>query len=268
MSEALVALEHLSDCVNSLADVAKAGRGKTLPVATAQPLARSIARTYFESVRPALVEVQHRSGLTEEIDFVIQALLSLATANREKSAYSGQAAELTPLLLEATVDIMKAAASAVLVLSQTERAILSTLQHMLPVAAASYEQGLRDLTAGDRVSWRGTGTELREVLREVIDHLAPDDQVRAAPGFQLEDGQRGPTQRQKVRFVLRARRSSSAAVTVAEASLTTVDEAVATLARSTYQRGSVTTHSRANSLEIRNLKRYVDALLAELLETG
>jgi hypothetical protein len=107
---------------------------------------------------------------------------------------------------------------------------------------------------------------LREVLREVIDHLAPDDKVLAAPGFQLEPEQRTPTQKQKVRFILRARRNSSAAVSVAEASLETVDEAVASLARSTYRRGSVSTHMPTTVTEIRSLKRYVDALLAELLE--
>jgi hypothetical protein len=137
---------------------------------------------------------------------------------------------------------------------------------MLPVAAASYEQALLDVSQGGRASWRGTATELREVLREVIDHLAPDASVTAAPGFQMEENQTRPTQRQKVRFILRARRSSSAALGVAEASLVTVEEAVANLARSTYTRGAVSTHSRTSNTEIRNLKRYADALLGELLE--
>jgi predicted pPIWI-associating nuclease len=109
---------------------------------------------------------------------------------------------------------------------------------------------------------------LREVLRDVIDHLAPDEQVINSSSFQLEEALQHPTQKQKVRYVLRARRSSSAARNVAEASLQTVDEAVATLARSTYQSGSASTHVGASSKEIRNLKHYVDALLAELLEVG
>jgi hypothetical protein len=178
----------------------------------------------------------------------------------------GQIAELTPYLLEANVALMKARGDRRLVLSQTERSILDTLTRMLPNSARSYEQALRDIAMGSRVSWRGTATELREALREVMDHLAPDDQVMASPGFQLEDGQSRPTQKQKVRFILRARRSSSAAVAVAEASLSTVDEAVASLARTTYTRGSVSTHTATDGTEIRNLKRYSDALLAELLE--
>jgi hypothetical protein len=137
---------------------------------------------------------------------------------------------------------------------------------MLPSSAASYEQALRDIFHGGRISWRGTASELREVLREVMDHLAPDDKVRASPGFKLEPGLLGPTQKQKVRYILRARRSSSAVVAVAEGSLDTVEEAVAALARSTYQRGSESAHVGSTGKEVRNLKRYVEALLAELLE--
>jgi hypothetical protein len=268
MSDALASLEVISGRVSELGEASRAGRSKTLAVGVAQPLVRVIAKTYFESVRSELISVQSRSGLVDEIDFLVQTLLQLASIAREKQSYIGHVNELAPLLLAATVDLMKAAGSPRLVLSQTEKAVLNTLASMLPVAAASYEQALRDLTQGGRVSWRGTAAEIREVLREVIDHLAPDEKVSAGPGFQLEAGRSGPTQRQKVRFILRARRSSSAAVSVAESSLSTVDEAVATLARSTYQRGAVSTHSRTNDAEIRNLKRYAEALLAELLETG
>jgi hypothetical protein len=163
---------------------------------------------------------------------------------------------------------MKARGTPRLILSDVERAILATLTAMLPGTAASYEQALRDISQGGRVSWRGTATELRETLREVMDHLAPDNKVMTVAGFQLEPGLSKPSQKQKVRFILRARRSSSAAVTVAEASLGTVDEAVANLARSTYQRGSASTHVGASGQEIKNVKRHVDALLAELLEIG
>src|SRR5260370_41224203 len=161
---------------------------------------------------------------------------------------------------------MKAGGASRLILSETERAIFEPLSRMLPSASISYEQALRDMSKGRRVAWRGTASELREVLREVIDYLAPDDKVTGASGFQLEQGLTSPTQRQKVRFILRARRSASTAVSVAETSLDTIEGAVACLARSTYQRGSVSAHLSADRSEIRNLKRYVDALLGELLE--
>lgn len=268
MADALAALDQMSEYVAALASAAATGRAKMLSVNVTQPTARSIAKVYFEAVRSELEVVQNRAGLVEEIDYAVQTLLQLAAAPREREAYLGQINELRPYLLEATVDLMKSAGTSRLVLSETERGILETLTAMLPGTAASYEQALRDIGQGVRVSWRGTATELRETLREVMDHLAPDDQVISSPGFQLEHGLTRPTQRQKVRHILRARRSSSATVAVAEASLNTVDEAVASLARSAYQRGSVSSHTGGSVTEVKKLKRYIDALLAELLEVA
>jgi hypothetical protein len=266
MADALESIDALSRHVTALIDLALSGRSKYLSSAAVQPIARAIATTYFEAIRPELDLVKNRPALIEEIDFVVQTILQMAGSYREKRIYVGQVNELKPYLLEATVDLMKSRGTSRLLLSQTERSILDTLGALLPSCAASYEQALRDIAHGGRVSWRGTATELREALRGVMDHLAPDEQVSAAPGFQLETGQTRPTQKQKVRHILKARRSSGSAVGVAEASLNTIEEAVATLARSTYQRGSVSTHVGSTSKEIRSLKRYVDALLAELLE--
>jgi hypothetical protein len=266
MADALEALNEIDVRIAALTDAASSGRSKYLPSFAVQPITRAIAKTYFEAVRSELQIVQNRAKLTDEIDFSVQGLLQLGAGQSEKQAYLAHVSELRPRLLEATVDLMKSRGTPRLVLSDTERSILETLAALLPSTAASYEQAMRDISQGKRVSWRGTANELREVLRDVIDHLAPDDKVVAVAGFQLEQGQTRPTQKQKVRFVLRARRSAGAAMSGAASSLNIIDEAVAGLARSTYNRGSASTHTATSSKEIRNLKRYVDALLAELLE--
>ena len=268
MTDALTALDKIFEDVTRLTAALNGSRSKSVLPALVQPAARTIARKYFEFIRPELEVVESRTGLVEEIDFVLQAMLQLATAAREKQAYLGQIAELRPYLLQAMIDLMKARGAPRLVLSEVERTILETLARMLPSTSASYEQALWDIAQAKRVSWRGTALELREVLREVIDYLAPDEKVVQSSGFQVEQDQKTPTQKQKVRYILRARRSSSEAVAVAEASLATFEEAIATLARSTYRRGSVSTHTLATGTELRRLKRYVDALLAELLEVS
>ena len=269
MADALAALDQMTAQVAALSNAATSGRSKFILASTVQPIARALAKAYFEGVRAELSKVQNRAGLVDEIDFVLQSILQLAEGYREKTAYIGHINELRPYLREATIDLLKGRGTPSLALSETEKAILETLTAMLPISAASYQQVLRDISnASGRISWRGTAGEIREVLREVIDHLAPDEKVMAAPGYQNEGQQTRPTQRQKVRFILRARRSGSAAVTVAEASLETVEGAVAALARFTYQRGSASTHATSGSKEVRNLKRYVEALLAELLEVS
>jgi len=263
MTEVLTALERLSKTAAKLASVVKRVRSKLVPPDKIAPFARSMADTYFGSIQPGLQIVQNREGLSEEIEWVVGAVLQLTSEPREKSAYLGQINELRPYLQEAMIDVMKARGVRRLVLSDTERGILTTLEKMLPTTAVSYEQVLQDIASGKRVSWRGTGSELREVLREVMDHLAPDAEVMAAPNFKLEGDLKRPTQRQKVRFILKARQR---VVGMAEAGVDTVEEGIASLARSTYQRGSAITHASTDATEVKRLKNYVDALLIELLE--
>lgn len=264
--DALAALERITQDLSALTSSVESCRTKNVGVELVQAAARGIARSFFQNARAELLAVQKESDLVDRLDDAFQTLLELSSKPTPKSHYARRLAPLKALVLAATVDVMKSRGERRLVLSQTEGQILETLQRMLPAAAASYEQALRDLRQSDRVSWRGPANELREILREAIDYLAPDESVRAAPGFALEDGRSGPTQKQKVRFILKARKSGSTAVEVAQSSLTAVEEAIASLARNTYERSNASTHASKGTKEISNLKRYVDALLGELLE--
>jgi hypothetical protein len=133
-------------------------------------------------------------------------------------------------------------------------------------AESSYEQALRDLSGPPRISYWGSSVELREALREVLDHLAPDADVKAAPGFKLEKDAKRPTMKQKARFILKARGTPSGAMSTSQDAISVVEESVASLARSTYVRGSVATHIPTTREEVLNLKMYVDPVLAELLK--
>jgi hypothetical protein len=113
---------------------------------------------------------------------------------------------------------------------------------------------------------RGTAVELREALREVLDHLAPDDEVVKVPGFRFEGDQTRPTMRQKARFVLRSRRYPDTTAKAPEDAASVIDELVASLVRSVYQKGAFTTHVASARASLRQLKMYVDTVLAELLE--
>ena len=150
-------------------------------------------------------------------------------------------------------------------LDRVDGGILKTLDSLCPSAAASYHQALSDLRDPDRVSWRGTAVELREALREVLDTLAPDDEVKAQPGFKLEKDATGPTRKQKVRFVLRARRLSSTAMEAPVEAVEIVEERVGCFVGAVYGRSSVSTHVQTTRDEVVSLKRYVVTALAELL---
>lgn len=151
-------------------------------------------------------------------------------------------------------------------LQPLESELVQALQAVLPSAAASYRQAVFDLRDPSRESMRGTAVELREALREVLDHLAPDDDVMKMPGFKLEPEQKRPTMRQKARFVLQSRRVPETAARAPEDAASVVDGLVAALVRSVYQSGSLTTHVASARADVGKLKMYVDTVLAELLD--
>jgi hypothetical protein len=140
------------------------------------------------------------------------------------------------------------------------------LSRILPAAAASYEQCLVDLGGVPRRSYRGVAHELREALREALDYFAPDGDVMAQAEFKLEKGTTRPTQRQTALYVLRKRRLPREAIRAPELAVSMVEELGAAIARSAYTRGSISAHGVSTGQEVRQLKMYIDAVLAELLE--
>jgi hypothetical protein len=154
----------------------------------------------------------------------------------------------------------------VVLVTPTERRIIEVLARILPAAAASYEQSVLDLGGPARRSYRGAAHELREVLREVLNHFAPDADVMAESGFKLEKDALRPTQRQKALFILRKRRLSKEELTAPGLAASMVDELGAQITRSAYTRGAKDAHTTSSGPEVRQLKMYVDAVLGELLE--
>ncbi len=150
------------------------------------------------------------------------------------------------------------------VATPVERLIVKTLSKTIPAAAASYEQCLSDLN-NSRKSCRGVAHELREVLREVLNYLAPDADVLAA-GFKLEERTTHPTQRQKALHILRKRGLSKEAMTAPELAISMAEEIGASITRAAYSRGAKNAHTVSSVGDVRQLKMYIDAVLAELLE--
>jgi hypothetical protein len=152
------------------------------------------------------------------------------------------------------------------VATQTELLILKTLRRIVPAAALSYEQTIVDLADIRRRSYRGIAHELREVLRETLNYLAPDAEVMAVKGFKLEPDTRKPTQRQKALHILRKRNLSKEEMSVPELTIGLADEISAQITRNAYARGAKDAHTLSSAPEVRQLKMWIDAVLGELLE--
>ncbi|HEV7601608.1 MAG TPA: hypothetical protein VGO49_15315 [Bradyrhizobium sp.] len=150
--------------------------------------------------------------------------------------------------------------------TEEDEQIIGKLDALVPSAALSYTQAILDLKDDRRVSFRGPALELREALREILDHLAPDGEVTGAPGYVQEKDRAGPTMKQKVRFVMKkkGKRSSSDAP---EQTVTAFEEAIAGLTRAVYERTSKATHVAGERQTVVQLRRYVVAILHEIIET-
>ena len=151
-------------------------------------------------------------------------------------------------------------------LTPPENLILATLEKVVPSAAASYRQAILDLRVTDRLSYRGTAAEFREALRETLDHLAPDSDVKSHPGFKLEKDKTGPTMKQKVVFILRSRDRKKPQQDSIKQSLELIESVTGDIARTIYNRASLATHLETSRAEVQKIKRYTDTIFFDLLE--
>lgn len=241
--------------------------------ASLREAAKQLVQNYFRIVRPELEKLPLSADHVNQMDEPMQRLLELSNGRNSKQSY---VQAIRPLrkqrpVIERERELLigkrgAAQGGARNFSSGLEEAILGTLSEMVPSAALSYEQAIRDLADENRVSARGTAAELREVLREVLDHLAPDADVMKSDGFKLEKDRGRPTMKQKTRFILKSRGMGKTMRESPEAALQRIEDSSGLLARSVYDRGSVATHVATSRTEVKQLKLYVEGVLAELLE--
>ncbi len=227
--------------------------------------AREIVDAYFREYRdPMLI-----GGLANapDLDAGMHSLLEVAQRNSTAAKYRATLKELDGCLRSAERQALVSGSSASSAqFEPVDKLILATLSGLLPPAARSYEQALSDMRSGERLSWRGPATDLREALRETLDHLAPDDEVSGEPGFKQEKDTTGPTMKQKVRHILRKRGIAKHAMQSPEAATEAVDEIVGTFVRGVYTRSSISTHTPTDRSEILRIRDWVRVALCELLE--
>lgn len=228
--------------------------------------AREVAQQYFRQSRSSLQNV----GLDDELsilDKCFESLIQLSSGMNAVSSYKKQIKVVRKLLpkITARIELNQSVVKPANTSAEDER-VIQTLEGLVPSAALSYRQAIIDLADDSRLSFRGPALELREALRETLDHLAPDSEVTGAPGYAEEKGRPGPTMKQKVRFILKARGQSKSSSEVPEQTTTTIDEMVGTLTRSIYDRSSVATHVASERRTVMQIRRYVLAILHDILE--
>lgn len=228
---------------------------------------KSVSQLYFRNIRRSLQQFE-LDEFVEPLSIAFEALLVLSEGNNSAASYKKHAKAVRRIIPRITsqLEVRGSNSSAAIQSTETDQKILRTLAELLPSAAQSYQQALLDMADGVRLSFRGPAHELRESLREVLDHLAPDAEVLKAQGLKPEKGQPKPTMKQKVRFIFRARGRSMTESSAPEDAANTIDALIADMTRSTYDHGSLAAHQEKGRKSVEQLKRYVDVIFFDLLE--
>lgn len=265
--------EEFAEKIRELEALLAQSHAHTVRGKRTREVARSLAQQFLREVRPHLAELAVPEASIARFDTPVRELLDASHQHAERAAYLRRLAEIRKVHTEVAplreIQIgarASAIGQPIAVLTPIEQSIVRTLEGLSATAARSYQQAVVDLSGPPRHSYRGVAHELREALRETLDHFAPDADVMAESGFQLEKGLSRPTHRQKALYVLRKRRVSAGARRAPEEAVAMVEELGASIARSTYTRGSISAHGQASATEVRQMKMYVDAVLADLLE--
>lgn len=255
--------------VRKLRDALRASKAVNVNKGAIRDQARSLVQTYFREVRPQAAQFAETASLAD-LDGLMQRLLSLCNGLNAKSTYVAMLKPLTKAIegLGFSVELARSDIEIERMQSDTltavEQRIYSTLSQMLPAAALSYVQAIEDIAA-ERHSYRGPAIELRETVREVLDHMAPDADVMAMPGYKQDKSTSGPTMTQKARYIMKQRRTSDTSSKPTLEATEIVDETTAKIVRSTYQSGSLSVHVSPSHADVQQLKMHADAVLAGLL---
>lgn len=264
-------LSHL----NSLAGSVKKNKAINVNSKLIKEAAVKTGSYYFKQCRTDIQRLLRNDNLLIEFDKDWQYLIHLAHGNNLRKTYIS----LIRKLLRKTKDLTIASHTFVpsntiseptkINYSEAERILISTLEGLSPTAALSYKQGLQDLNSkGNRLSYRGTASEFREALRETLDHLAPDGDVINQSWFKLEQNCTTPTMKQKVRFILSSRGKNKTQRSSAEKAVNLIETLCGEITRAVYDRASLSSHVQTTKQEVAQLKRYLDAILFDILEIG
>jgi len=138
------------------------------------------------------------------------------------------------------------------------------LRDLSSPVADSYVQVASDLASDSRLTWMGTAHEIREMLRGVLDTLAPIDSVKKAEWYKQELGTNGPTQKQKVRYISEQKKAGSAEKKLTN-DLGVIEEKVEAFARDMYGRSSDAAHRSKDKTEAFKLMKYFEAFAFDIL---
>jgi hypothetical protein len=227
---------------------------------------RAVAETWPNDVRP---QVALGTDESRTADDLIGKVIEATYHDTSPRSYLQLLGALRDALIRLRVKTTVAMPGGARNLSEDNLAVERALEVLNPAIADSYTQVLVDVQDDGRISLRGTANELREVLREVLEVLSPDDVVEKEPWYRSKDElgreKHRPTYADRAKYAIRRKGKGKNVQRQTPASVERADELLGSIVRSTYDRGSGAAHTETERAEIVKQLRYVNAILLELL---
>jgi len=145
--------------------------------------------------------------------------------------------------------------------------IYDSLCKVSDVLGNSYLQIKEDVQDTSRLSWAGTAHEIRQLLSTLLETLASDESVTTQPWYKQDPNTKGPTRKQRVRYILQMHKVGSKEQAVAE-QVAVLDEMIGTLVTEIYSRGSDAAHRFKAVGEVKRILSYFEAFAQDLLNLG
>ena len=149
-------------------------------------------------------------------------------------------------------------------LTSMQKQISDALKDISPELNNSFVQVISDLHENKRISWAGTAHELREIISNTLRILAPNELITKEDWYNREKDSEGPTQKQRVKYILRQKGAGKREGDVIE-QIVTIDDLIQDLVRSVYNRASDAAHRFKSREEIKKILRYFEAFISDLL---
>jgi hypothetical protein len=254
----------LGEELETLRKVVGAAKGVNISAREDRDLASETAQSYFRGNRHQIEHVANDE--LAALDKAFQAILTLSAATNRKTSYQKHLKAIQRAYPKVVGKLALGAApkpDANPPIGPEDQRIARTLEGLVPNAARSFKQALVDLTDTKRFSYRGPAVELRKALRETLDYLAPDKDVVKMSGYKQEPETKGPTMKQKVRFILRARGMKDE--TAPELAANAIEDIVGGFARSVYTMSNAGTHGAKERTDVMRIRRYVIVVLHDIL---
>jgi hypothetical protein len=143
--------------------------------------------------------------------------------------------------------------------------IYSALCGLSDTLANSYRQIVRDFEDSERTAWTGTAHDIRELLRLILEKLAPTDKVVNMSWYKQEKDNTGPTQKQRVKYILSEINADSKEQEVVQ-NIDIIEDRIGNLVRKVYGRASDSAHRTKGKTEAFKILRYFEAFAYDLLD--